>query len=130
MKYVIPVTCLILGLSVSITQATTKTTTEAAPETANDDSSVSQENAISVDLEAGKKLYKKTCKNCHGPTAKGMASFPKLADKETAYLIERLNQYRAGEKVGPNSALMSPQAAKLSDADISNISHYISSLGK
>ncbi len=130
MKYVIPVTCLILGLNVSITQATTKTTTEAAPETANDDSSVSQENAISVDLEAGKKLYKKTCKNCHGPTAKGMASFPKLADKETAYLIERLNQYRAGEKVGPNSALMSPQAAKLSDADISNISHYISSLGK
>lgn len=84
----------------------------------------------SIDIEAGKKLYKKTCKNCHGPTAKGMASFPKLVDKEVAYLMERLAQYRAGEQLGPNTPLMAPQAVKLSDEDIANISHYIAALNQ
>ncbi len=87
-------------------------------------------NATLFDIKAGQKLYKKTCKNCHGPTAKGMASFPKLVDKDAAYLIERLKQYRAGEQVGPNTPLMAPQAVKLSDEDISNISYYIVSLNQ
>lgn len=85
---------------------------------------------FSIDIEAGKALYKKTCKNCHGPTAKGMASFPKLVDKDAAYLIDRLTQYRAGEQLGPNTPLMAPQAVKLSDEDIANISHYITSLSQ
>lgn len=78
------------------------------------------------DVEAGEVLYQAVCKACHGPTAKGMASFPKLADKEVEYLAQRLIQYRAGEKVGPNSALMVPVASDLSDQDIADVSAYIS----
>ncbi|KAF0675246.1 c-type cytochrome [Profundibacterium mesophilum] len=77
------------------------------------------------DIAAGQDLYDGSCKNCHGPTAKGMASFPKLADKSAEHLTMRLEQYRAGEMVGPNSALMQPMAADLSDADIMNIAAYI-----
>ena len=80
----------------------------------------------SVDLSAGETLYKKSCKNCHGPTAKGMASFPKLTGNSAEYLIDRLTRYRDGEKFGPNTPLMMPQAANLSNADIANIANYIS----
>lgn len=81
-----------------------------------------------ADLEAGKALYKKSCRRCHGPTAKGMASFPKLVGQTPEYLVEKLEQYRAGEKVGPNTALMAPNAKSLSDEDILNISQFISSI--
>ena len=61
---------------------------------------------------SGEALYQSVCKNCHGPTAKGMASFPKLAGRTADYLEERLGQYRAGDRVGPNTALMRPHAAE------------------
>ncbi|MET1414134.1 c-type cytochrome [Roseibium sp. HPY-6] len=80
------------------------------------------------DLDAGQKLYKKSCRSCHGPTAKGMASFPKLAGNTEDYLVGRLTTYRAGEKVGPNTALMAPRARNLSDEDITNIVTFIVSL--
>jgi len=78
-----------------------------------------------ADLKAGEGLYKKVCRACHGPKAQGMASFPKLAGNDADYLASRLHQYRDGEKVGPNSALMMPVAAKLSDDDIANVAAYI-----
>ena len=77
------------------------------------------------DIAAGEKIYKGVCRACHGPSAQGMASFPKLADKETDYIVMRLGQYRAGETVGPNTPLMKPHAARLSDEDIANIAAYI-----
>ena len=77
------------------------------------------------DIAAGETLYQKSCRNCHGPTARGMASFPKLTGNDAEYLAMRLEQYRAGEKVGPNTALMRPQAVNLSDEDIANIASYI-----
>lgn len=78
------------------------------------------------DIALGEELYQDSCKNCHGPKAKGMASFPKLAGHESAYLAERLTTYRAGEKVGPNTALMAPMAADLTDEDIASLALYIS----
>ena len=81
------------------------------------------------DPSAGEALYLGQCKSCHGPGAKGMASFPKLVGNEAGYIVGRLEQYRAGEKVGPNTALMSPQAANLSDEDIAHLAAYVASLG-
>lgn len=77
------------------------------------------------DLAAAEALYAESCRNCHGPNAQGMASFPKLAGRSEDYLAMRLEQYRAGEKVGDNSALMTPNAADLSDAEIANLAAYI-----
>ena len=73
----------------------------------------------------GEALYQSVCRNCHGPTAMGMASFPKLAGQPAEYLRERLEQYRAGEKVGYNTALMAPHAAELSDEQIEALASYI-----
>lgn len=33
---------------------------------------------VAQDVEIGKELYKKNCRACHGPTAKGLSSYPKL----------------------------------------------------
>ena len=55
-----------------------------------------------------------------------MASFPSLAGRDTDYLVLRLKQYRAGEKVGPNTPLMMPQAVELSDEEIVSIAVYVS----
>jgi len=43
-------------------------------------------------------------------------------------LVGRLNQYKAGEKVGSQSNLMWGQAAMLSDSDMSDIAEYIQSM--
>ena len=76
-------------------------------------------------IDKGRELYKKQCRSCHGPTAKGLASYPKLAGKPLEYLVQRLEQYRAGERLGPNTPLMAPRARKLSDEDIANIANFI-----
>ncbi|MBS3805475.1 MAG: c-type cytochrome [Oleiphilaceae bacterium] len=78
------------------------------------------------DASAGETLYAEACAQCHGPKARGMASFPSLAGNDEEFIVSRLEQYRAGEKVGPNSGLMIPNAADLSDADIANLATYIS----
>lgn len=81
-----------------------------------------------VDLAAAEKRYKRECRACHGPTAKGLASYPKLAAQPEAYLIDKLLAYRAGETLGPNTPLMAPRAKKLSDQDIANLAAFISGL--
>jgi cytochrome c553 len=83
---------------------------------------------LQADAAAGAALYKKECRGCHGPTAKGMASYPKLRGQTVEYLTDKLTRYRAGEKFGPNTPLMAPRAKKLSDDDIVNIAQFISSL--
>lgn len=81
----------------------------------------------SQDVAAGEAIYKETCRGCHGPKAQGMASFPRLAGHDFDYLLSRLQQYHAGETVGPNSALMIPVAEDLSEEDMANVAAYISS---
>lgn len=82
------------------------------------------------DLDAAKKLYADSCRNCHGPSARGMASFPKLAGQSEEYLLSRLEQYRDGDAVGPNSALMFPIAAEMSDEEIADVATYIATTFK
>lgn len=81
------------------------------------------------DAASGEGLYKDVCAACHGRTGKGMASYPRIAGKEAAYLTDRLTTYRAGERVGPNSMLMIPMAVDLSDEDIANLAAYLAAAG-
>ena len=78
------------------------------------------------DALAGQARYSETCVNCHGPSGRGMASFPPLAGKNANYITGRLMQYRSGETVGPNSGLMIPMAKDLSDDEIANLAAYLS----
>lgn len=86
------------------------------------------ETVASFDAEAGETLYMKNCRACHGRNAKGVSSYPNLREHPAAYLVERLETYRAGEKIGPNTMLMAPQAMKLSDEDIGDVVKFITSI--
>ena len=81
--------------------------------------------AFSGDKEAGEQRYKKTCINCHGPAGKGVASYPKISGKEVSYTKSKLETYRDGIKVGPNSALMIMMARPLTDEEIANLAAYL-----
>lgn len=78
-----------------------------------------------ADKSAGEVLYADACAQCHGPTGKGMASFPALTGRDADYITSRLETYRAGERVGSNSSLMIPNASDLSDNDIANLAAFI-----
>ena len=79
------------------------------------------------DVAAGKAKYA-TCAACHGMNAEGQGIFPKLAGQSAADLSSKLKKYRAGEQVGPMTAMMAPNASSLSDGDIMDLSAYIASL--
>ena len=81
--------------------------------------------SLSGDIEAGKARYAQNCGNCHGPGGMGLASYPKIKGKEIPYLVDRLNTYRAGSKIGPNSDLMIMMAQPLSDVEIANLAAYL-----
>ncbi|AGA31893.1 cytochrome c, class I [Thioalkalivibrio nitratireducens DSM 14787] len=79
------------------------------------------------DAERGEERYA-ACVSCHGAEGEGMGIFPKIAGQGADYIAERLGQYRAGETVGPNTALMAPHASGLSDEAIADLAAYIASL--
>ena len=81
--------------------------------------------ALSGDKEAGEARYKKTCINCHGPAGKGVASYPKISGNEVSYTKSKLETYRNGIKIGPNSALMIMMAKPLTDEEIANLAAYL-----
>ena len=67
------------------------------------------------------------CGACHGSNGGGGVG-PALAGQTVQYIVGRLNQYKAGEKVGNQSNMMWGQAAGLSDTDINYLAEYIKTL--
>ena len=78
------------------------------------------------DTEAGSKKIA-ICVACHGTDGKATAPiYPNLAGQNAPYLEASLKAYRAGERAGGMSAVMTPQATNLSDQDIADIAAYYS----
>jgi cytochrome c553 len=77
--------------------------------------------------DQGRKLYQRLCANCHGPTALGSETLPRLAGQQTDYLRVSLMRYRAntGERV---FAPMSAVTAGLSEPDIMALAAYLGRL--
>ena len=95
---------------------------------ATESESAATQPEIIGDIAAGKKLYRRNCRACHGATAMGASSYPKLVGHPQAYLIDKIERYRAGEKFGPNTPLMAQRVAKLDDEDIANVTAFIVSI--
>lgn len=96
---------------------------EAAPPTAADAAALADAAATAGDDAST--LYARVCAACHGETAEGVGDFPSLAKLSHADIDARLRAYRAGETVGPKSALMKPIAEPLSDTQIANLATYL-----
>ena len=62
------------------------------------------------------------CSECHGANGNSAApAFPSLAGLSPEYIFLQLKSYRRGWR---NSPIMQPQAASLSDQDMSNLAAY------
>lgn len=78
--------------------------------------------------DIGKLKYGSVCAGCHGQQGQGMAAFPKLAGQTADVLAAKLHDYKAGKKLGEQTAIMAPTAQGLSDSDIDALANYIASL--
>lgn len=76
--------------------------------------------------KSGDALYA-TCIGCHGAAGEGGVG-PKLSGQPEADIASKLVQYKAGEQVGPMTAMMAPMAQGLSDEEIQVVSSYIAGL--
>ena len=81
--------------------------------------------ALAGNIEAGEARYKKSCVNCHGAAGKGAASYPKVSGNDIEYTISKLETYREGTKIGPNSSLMIMMAKPLTDEEIADLAAYL-----
>lgn len=83
------------------------------------------EGPAGADLPGASKIT--VCVTCHGKDGHGTAPiYPNLAGQNATYLESSMKAYRAGERAGGMSAVMTPMAAGLSDEDIVDISEYYS----
>jgi cytochrome c553 len=82
--------------------------------------------APAADLAAGKKLVDSTCSACHGQNGISVASiYPNLAGQKMDYMVAQLKAFRDGTRSNP---IMAPIAKSLSEADIANVTAYLSTL--
>lgn len=66
-----------------------------------------------------------TCAACHGADGNSVnPEWPKIAGQSEAYIIKQLQEFKSGKRV---NALMSSQAANLTDEDMADLAAYFSS---
>jgi cytochrome c553 len=68
------------------------------------------------------------CTICHGPTLKGIADVPGIANQSPMNIARQLYLFQTGERAGAWAPLMKPVVEKLNAEDIVNISAYVASL--
>ncbi|MEM6940652.1 MAG: c-type cytochrome [Pseudomonadota bacterium] len=100
----------------------------AATDEAGEEEATQEALQLVGDIAAGKKLYRRNCRGCHGATAMGASSYPMLVGFPADYLIYKLERYRAGDRFGPNTPLMAQRVKKLTDQDFANVAAFIVSL--
>ena len=85
--------------------------------------------AFSNDLSynRGEILYfSKACSSCHGASAEGSSTYPRLANRKEKFLTEKLQKFKAGKADSVSQQMMAQFAQKLSAKDISDLAHYLS----
>lgn len=76
-------------------------------------------------VATGKTLFTQTCQQCHGPSAHGNGSIPRLAGQHAEYLTLSLGRYRTGDGQRMDSQ-MQAVARQLTDDQIGAVAAYLS----
>jgi cytochrome c553 len=79
-------------------------------------------------MEKGRIKYGSICAGCHGKNGEGQGIFPKVAGKPAEELAAKLKDYRAGKKLGEQTAMMAPNAQHLTDEEIDALANYMAGL--
>lgn len=68
------------------------------------------------------------CSICHGPDLKGLGDFPAIAGGSPIYGIRQLNDFKNGDRAGPQAILMQPSVQNLTTEDMVDIVAYLATL--
>lgn len=90
-------------------------------------------------VEQGEQLFRggmpsegvPACSGCHGPAGLGNppAKYPRISGQKTQYLVQQLQDYRAGKRGDyPGAKVMQGVAGGLSDAQIEALASFLSGL--
>lgn len=83
--------------------------------------------ANELSYNRGETLYfSKGCTNCHGPSAEGSSTYPKLANKQKNFIIEKLKNFKAGKTNSVSQEMMAQFVNSLSDKNIEDIACFLS----
>ena len=80
-----------------------------------------------VQVARGKELFTKLCVRCHGESAHGDATIPRLAGQQIPYVVTSVTRYRDGTGIR-NNQLMSIATSSLKNEDIKAIANYLTQL--
>ena len=86
-------------------------------------------------FESGRKIFANgvtengvpACSTCHGPEAKGNATFPRLAGQHADYVVKQLLVFQRTDD-RPEGGVMKTVAHKLSGQDIQAVADYLQAL--
>ena len=90
---------------------------------------------VPATLVAGGTLYQQgdaargipACASCHGSSAEGSATFPRLAGQHAAYVVKQLKIFQVTDQ-RPEGAVMKGVAHALTPADVQAVALYIAGL--
>ncbi|WP_028133409.1 c-type cytochrome [Bradyrhizobium japonicum] len=68
------------------------------------------------------------CASCHTDSYAGTKAVARLAGQREEYLIKALHDYKAGQRIGNGVAAMVDVAYRMSDEEITAVSHYLAHL--
>ena len=71
-------------------------------------------------------FFAKGCSSCHGPSAEGSTTYPKLAKKPKKYLIKKLQDFKAGKAISVSQQMMAQFANELDDKNIEDLATFLS----
>jgi len=71
-------------------------------------------------------FFVKGCSSCHGPSAEGSSTYPRLAQKPKKYLIRKLKDFRTGKAITVSQQMMAQFANALSDENIEDLATFLS----
>lgn len=75
-------------------------------------------------------FFLRACSSCHGASAEGSSSYPKLANVKKAYLLKKLHYFKAGKTDSVSRQMMAQFALKLSEENIEDLAYYLSKYKK
>lgn len=89
-------------------------------------------------VERGRRIYLggipdegvAACAACHGPRGEGnpAARYPAVGGQWVQYLVQQLEQFRAGERANDPNGMMRALAEDMSDRDIRAVAEYMAGL--
>ena len=99
---------------------------------------ISDNSSTEESMKLGEKLYRAgdikrglpACSACHGVRGNGTewSGFPKISGQHADYVKVQLEKFRNGTRTNDMNMMMQDVAAKLTDSEISALSHYVGGL--